>query len=102
MTLLRLISETNRALCQTPLTVSRFLEIRSFAISSIAQQKSQKELSSFMPNDPGDWKSVYKFPYIKGLASANKLKMYQIVFTAAAVPVAFALPEVFDPLVVSW
>lgn len=31
----------------------------------------------------------------------NKLKMYQICATIASVPAAYALPEIFDPIVVS-
>lgn len=103
MAMLKLIVNSNKGICRTPLTLSRLIGIRCLSMTSIKlQQKDQNELSSFMPNDPGDWKSIYKFPYIKGLASANKLKMYQVIFTAAAVPASFAFPDICDPLVVSW
>lgn len=102
MALLNLIINSTKAINRTPLTINSLLKNRAFTTCSALFSQKEQNISSFMPNDPGDWKHFYKFPYIKGLASANKLKMYQVIFTSAAIPASFALPNICDPLVVTW
>ena len=76
MSLLKYIKLSNVCYRQKLLTTSSLLGIHRFASSSKVPEESKIN----------DWVSVYKFQYIRGLASLNKLKAYQVVGTLVAIP----------------
>ena len=45
-------------------------------------------------NEPdSSWIQIYKFPFIRGIAAINKLKIYQLGITAVAVPFSLFMEQ---------
>lgn len=81
------------------LTFNRFAGIaraKSTLINESSKEKTKNDLKDILE----EWQPIYKFRYIKGFASLNKLKIYQTVFTLFAVPVSFTV-QLVDPFIVS-
>lgn len=83
MSLLKFIINSSSCLRKTPLSFWKYSAITRFS-STVAPKTKE----------PNDWESIYKFPYIEFVAAANKLKIYQAVFSVAAVPASFLLQSV--------
>lgn len=97
---IKLASRSNQTLFRLPLSFNKFVGIQRSTASTSPPAKQNTE---------ANWQPIFKFKYINFLASLNKLKLYQIIGTAIAVPVSFAIRSAeieaeFGnlPLVVSW
>lgn len=61
-------------------------------ISTSAFQYIQK--NEQIKNEPdSSWIQIYKFPFIRGIAAINKLKVYQLGITAMAVPFSLFMEQ---------
>lgn len=89
MSNIKLISRLN------VLTKKSFVTLPGFSrnqISTSAFQCLQKNKP--IQNEPeSSWIQIYKFPFIRGIAAINKLKIYQIGITAMAVPFSLFMEQ---------
>lgn len=51
----------------------------------------QKSSTSINKTSKDEYVPIYKFPHIKIFAIANRLKLYQTIFTGIAIPGSFVL-----------
>lgn len=77
------------------LTKKSFVTLPGFSrnqISTSAFQYLQKN-EPIQNNPESSWIQIYKFPFIRGIAAINKLKIYQIGITAMAVPLSLFMEQ---------
>lgn len=93
MSALKYATQTFIKLSRAQLSLHNFTVINRSLATSVTSEKFKKSQ---------EWDPIFKFEYIQGLASLNRAKVYQIALSAIVIPISFAVPEVLDPLVVSY
>lgn len=85
MQALRIASCSTRNLCRIPVSFNKFAGIRLLANAPAATKQENTETSN--------WQPIYKFSFIKHVATMNKLKIYQFMGTAIAIPAAYGIDQ---------
>lgn len=84
MSTIKLISRFN------VLTKKSFVTLPGFSRNHISTSSFQ----CLQKNEPeSSWIQIYKFPFIRGIAAINKLKIYQLGVTAMAVPFSLFMEQ---------
>lgn len=81
---MKLASRSTPSLFRLPLPFNKFIGVQRSTASTSPPAKQNTEPA---------WQPIFKFKHINFLVSLNKLKMYQIIGTAIAVPLSFTINE---------
>lgn len=79
--------------------------VRNFSTAQIKQQQTESNSKDGGPIDAADlvmnakWRTIFKFPFIRHIASLNKVKMYHTAFTLVFIPTSIMIPEYLNPVI---